>query len=69
MPDGPYATPDEERVLRMIDTSGSPQDAGRDLIARLEALEAAVAALEARVQPEPSAETAEGASADESAAS
>ena len=56
MPDGPYATPDEERVLRMIDTSGSPQEAGRNLIARLEALEAAVAALEARAQPEPAAE-------------
>ena len=58
MPDGPYATPDEERVLRMIDASGSPQDAGRNLIARLEALEAAVAALEARAQPEPTPETA-----------
>jgi hypothetical protein len=59
MPDGPYATPDEERVLRMIDTAGSPQDAGRSLIARLEALEAAVAALEAQAQPEPAAEAAE----------
>ena len=48
MPDGPYATPDEERLMRMLQAAGSPEDAGLHLLARLEALEAAVAALEAR---------------------
>jgi len=50
MPDGPYPTPDEERLMRMLHDSGSPEAAGATLVARLAALEAAVAALEAEVQ-------------------
>lgn len=49
MPDGPYPTPDEERLMRMLHESGSPEAAGATLVARLAALEAAVAALEAEV--------------------
>jgi len=51
MPDGPYATPDEERLLRMLRSAGTPEDAGQNLLARLEALEAAVAALETHAPP------------------
>src|SRR5204862_4476513 len=48
MPDGPFITPDEERLQRMLrEASGSPEAAGAMLIQRLEALEAAVAAIEA----------------------
>jgi len=46
MPDGPYATPDEQALMRMINQAGSPQAAGQSLVERLEALEAAVAELE-----------------------
>jgi hypothetical protein len=49
MPDGPIPTPPEETLLRMLADSGSPQAAGRDLVGRLEALEAEIAALEAAV--------------------
>lgn len=52
MPDGPYATPDEERLMRMLHFAGSPEEAGQNLLARLEAFEAAVAELEARTPPE-----------------
>lgn len=62
MPDGPYATPDEERLMRMLHAAGSPEDAGQHLLARLEALEAAVAALEARGESE--AEAAPASEAD-----
>jgi hypothetical protein len=51
MPDGPYVTPDEETLLRMIRNAGSPQSAGASLIDRLAALEAAVAALEESLPP------------------
>ena len=57
MPDGPYPTPDEENVLRMIREAGSPQSAGASLVDRLMALEAAVAALEQTLPP--SEETSE----------
>lgn len=56
MPDGPFPTPDEERVLRMVARAGSPEGAADSLIARLQALEEAVAALEAAAL----APTAEG---------
>jgi hypothetical protein len=59
MPDGPYPTPDEERLMRMLHESGTPEAAGATLIARLEALEAAVAALEAAAQVEPQPDAAE----------
>ncbi len=59
MPDGPYLTPDEEGLLRMLRESGSPEMAGQSLIQRLEALEAAVAALEAS-QAEDAADTGRG---------
>lgn len=52
MPDGPYATPDEERLLRMLRHAGTPEEAGQNLLARLEALEAAVAGLEPRPEAE-----------------
>ncbi len=48
MPDGPYATPDETAVLRMLGESGSPAQAARDLFARLEMLEAWADELEHR---------------------
>jgi hypothetical protein len=35
----------------MLRSAGTPEDAGQNLLARLEALEAAVAALEARPAP------------------
>jgi hypothetical protein len=61
MPDGPFPTPDEERLMRMLHQSGSPEAAGAMLVARLAALEAAVASLEADVReadpdPEPQPE-------------
>jgi hypothetical protein len=46
MPDGPYLTPEESALMRMLRESGGPEQAGSSLVARLEALEAAVAALE-----------------------
>jgi len=58
MPDGPYATPDEERLLRMLRAAGTPEDAGQNLLARLEALEASVAALQARAEPDEEAASA-----------
>ena len=48
MPDGPYATPDEAAVLRMLDESGTPAQAARDLFSRLEMLEAWAEELEHR---------------------
>jgi len=50
MPDGPYLTPEEESLARMLHESGSPAAAGQDLLRRLEALEAVAAALEAAEQ-------------------
>jgi hypothetical protein len=46
MPDGPYLTPDELTLQRMLSTAATPEAAGRSLIERLQALEAAVAAVE-----------------------
>lgn len=57
MPDGPIPTPDEERLLRLLHESGTPEAAGANLLARLAALEARVEALAARVR-EPETETA-----------
>jgi hypothetical protein len=34
--------------MRMLDAAGSPEEAGQNLLARLEALEATLAALETR---------------------
>lgn len=61
MPDGPFPTPDELALGRMIRNAGSPETAGRSLIERLEALEAAVDALErsAREEVEENAEAEE----------
>lgn len=58
MPDGPFMTPEEGRMMRMMLESGSPADAARDLISRLEQLEAAVAELESAAT-QPAAEPAE----------
>lgn len=63
MPDGPYPTPDEERLMGMLHDSGSPEAAGASLVARLAALEAAIADLESQVQeaaaaPQPETEPA-----------
>jgi hypothetical protein len=43
----PYLSPEEENLVRMVRESGSPHGAARDLLARIEALEAAVAAAQA----------------------
>ena len=57
MPHGPYLTPDEEKLMRMLRQSGgSPQGAAENLLERLEALEAAVADLEQRTAEEPAAD-------------
>jgi hypothetical protein len=56
MPDGPIPTPAEEALVRMLAQSGTPQAAGRDLVGRLMALEAEIAALEASLAAETSAE-------------
>jgi hypothetical protein len=57
MPHGPYLTPDEEKLMRMLRQSGgSPQGAAESLLERLEALEAAVADLEQRGAEEPADE-------------
>ena len=53
MPDGPYLTPDEETLVRMIREAGSSGSAGASLVDRLTALEAAVAALESTLPAAP----------------
>jgi hypothetical protein len=45
MPDGRYLTPEEEQFNRMLADSSSPEQAGADLLRRLEALEAMAARL------------------------
>jgi hypothetical protein len=57
VPHGPYLTPDEEKLMRMLRQSGgSPQGAAENLLERLEALEAAVADLEQRGDEAPAIE-------------
>jgi hypothetical protein len=59
MSDRHYLTPEEEVLQRMVQDAGSPQAAARSIIERLEALEAAVAAIEQRTAaPEAMAEPA-----------
>jgi hypothetical protein len=45
MPDGRYLTPEEEQLNRMLSETDSPEQAGADLLRRLEALEQMAARL------------------------
>ena len=53
MPDGPIPTPDEERLLRMLNGAGSPEAAGKNLVESIADLEAQVAALAASLAADP----------------
>ena len=65
MPDGPYLTPDELTLQRMLSSAPTPEAAGRSLIERLQALEAAVAAVEQSAAAEADGDAAEPESAAE----
>ena len=67
MPDGPYLTPDEESLQRMLAEGGTPEGAAWSLIGRLEALEEAVASLEAQAADAPDVESGAAASPEEAA--
>ncbi len=59
MPDGPFATPDEQRLMRMLAEAGTPQGAAAGLLSRLEALEALAAEVEAALDAQEAAAESE----------